>query len=553
MSKSVLNQRYCYKINSDYIRRNKGNVEIKNIRKAIKNRFIVGMGDSGSTRNIRDIISSKYDEEYIDNIKKEIRSIKKVIMMATNKDELRNKLKELNNELLKATLQDKVCNVVFKTDNDYNKYSKEGFKLNGNKFELLLGTPGGIKNNSVIFVEESVNRELEKRINNGADLSIPTMPSKLMAYKALSFSASTPVTYTPNILVVKDVETSFHDRVIHIDFEDDKDAPTIREIDNYKVINNACDGCGLIMPYLAAQWGLDLRLTYTPTAFVIRNSWLKGVVTSFDFKEYIKSRDDMRGRLVTDVWGKEWDIKDVDMIINESMLKLSKHYKSLEHYLEQCKINNHGFSVTKYVHDEIDNERMLNYQYIQCLNLSDDDIDNLLKKDITEIKEVMGDNYIKSILYGRGKDLNDRNVWCDDPENKHINALMINKECINDSYIRDRIRRSIQKRVDMLKTGKISVNGNYQIAIGEPIIQLEGMFGLKPKGLLHSGEFFIEYWRKIGADKVAAFRSPMSCKQNAKVMNICNRDEVIKWYGNLKNIIVFNAWDTTMSAMNGED
>ena len=76
--------------------------------------------------------------------------------MATNKDELRNKLKELNNELLKATLQDKVCNVVFKTDNDYNKYSKEGFKLNGNKFELLLGTPGGIKNNSVIFVVASL-------------------------------------------------------------------------------------------------------------------------------------------------------------------------------------------------------------------------------------------------------------------------------------------------------------------------------------------------------------------------------------------------------------
>ena len=175
------------------------------------------------------------------------------------------------------------------------------------------------------------------------------------------------------------------------------------------------------------------------------------------------------------------------------------------------------------------------------------------KDNIANIKDIIGADYKKTILFGKGKDLNDRNVWCDDPENKHINALMINKECINDSYIRDRIRRSIQKRVDMLKTGKISVNGNYQIAIGEPIIQLEGMFGLKPKGLLHSGEFFIEYWRKIGADKVAAFRSPMSCKQNAKVMNICNRDEVIKWYGNLKNIIVFNAWDTTMSAMNGED
>ena len=151
---------------------------------------------------------------------------------------------------------------------------------------------------------------------------------------------------------------------------------------------------------------MDLRLNYTPTSFVIRNAWLKGVVTAFDFEEYANSREDMRGKKVIDVWGKEWDLKDVDMIINRSMLKLSKHYKSLEHYLEECEKNNHGFSVTKYVHDEIDNERMLNYQYIQCLNLSDEDIDNLLQKDITEIKEVIGDNYIKSILYGRGKDLN---------------------------------------------------------------------------------------------------------------------------------------------------
>ena len=56
MSKSILNQRYCYKINSDYIRRNKGKVEIKNIRKGIKNRFIVEIGDSDSTRNIRDTV-----------------------------------------------------------------------------------------------------------------------------------------------------------------------------------------------------------------------------------------------------------------------------------------------------------------------------------------------------------------------------------------------------------------------------------------------------------------------------------------------------------------
>ena len=553
MSKNILNQRYCYKINSDYIRRNKGKVEIKNIRKGIKNRFIVGIGDSDSTRNIRDIIDSEFDEEYINKIREEIKKIRRSLDKSEDKNKLRLRLKELNNNLLEASLQDKICNVVFKTDSDYDKYSEEGFILNGKTYKPILGTPGGIKCNSVVFVEASVNKELEKRINNGADFSIPTMPSKLMAYKALTFSSSTPVTNTPNILVVEDVETKFKDNVIHIKFDDDKIAPTVEEIEDYEVINNACDGCGLIRPKLANKWGMDLRLNYTPTSFVIRNAWLKGVVTAFDFEEYANSREDMRGKKVIDVWGKEWDLKDVDMIINRSMLKLSKHYKSLEHYLEECEKNNHGFSVTKYVHDEIDNERMLNYQYIQCLNLSDEDIDNLLQKDITEIKEVIGDNYIKSILYGRGKDLNDRNVWTDDIETRHINALMINKDCINDYYIRDRIRRSIQKRVNTLKTGKISVDGNYQVAIGEPVIQLENMFGLEPKGLLKSGEFYIEYWRDLGVDKVAAFRSPMSCKQNARVMEVCNRDEVVKWYGNFKNIIVFNAWDTTMAAMNGED
>lgn len=564
MGKSILNKRYCYKINSDYIKRNNDNIEIKNIKNAIKNRFIVGIGDSDGTRMIRDIIESEYDENYIRYIKYKISKkennkdidfgLKEEIKDNIDKNAKEKGFKWLNQELLKASLQDRICNVVFKSDNDYNKYSKEGFILNGRKYVLLLGTSGGIKANAVMFIEEKVKSELYKRIINGADLSVPMMPSKLMAYMTLIFSSSTPVTYTPNVLVVEDVETSFRDKAIYIKFDDDKDAPTVEEIDDYKVINNACDGCGLINPELAKKWGIDLGLIYTPTSFVIRNSWIKGVLTSFNFRDYAKSREDMKDKKVKDVWGKEWNLDDVDIILNRSMFKLSKHYKSLEDYLSNCIKNGYNFAVTKYVHDDIDNERMLNYQYIQCLNLSDKDIDDLLTKDITEIKEVTGDNYIKSILFGRGKDLNDKNVWRnDDIESRHISALMINKDCISDTYIKDKIRRAIQKRINLLKTGKINVNGNYQIAIGEPVIQMENMFGIEPKGLLNSKEFYIEYWRSKGVDKVAGFRSPMSCKQNARVMNICNREEVIRWYGNLKNVIMFNAWDTSMSAFNGED
>ncbi len=555
MNKQSLSQRYCYKINSDFIKRNKDNVKITNIREAIKNRLIVGIGDSTGTRMIRDIINSPYNEEYILDIKQQIKFKTKLLRKSEgSKTILKNEIKKLNEQLLVASLQDCLCNVVFKSDKDYDRYSKKGFILNGNKYTLLLGTAGGIKLNTVLFIREDISEEVNKRINNGADFSIPMLPSKLMAYKSLTFSSSTPVTFTPNILVVEDVETSFKTKATYIDFPDELDAPRVQYLEDYEVVNNACDGCGLISPRLAEIWGSDLNLDYTPSGFVIRNSWMKGVLTSFDFKTYAQYRDDMRGKKIKDVWGKEWDINDVDIIMNRSMFKLSKHYNSLEHYLENCKENGYGFSVTKWVHKDIENERTLNYQYIQCLNLNDEDIDNLLKDNIANIKDIIGADYKKTILFGKGKDLNDRNVWLNGTKDDvHIKALMVNPYAINDDFVKDKVKRSIQKRVDLLKTGKISVKGNYQIAIGEPIIQLESAFGLEPKGILKADEFFIEYWRRLEVNKVGSFRSPMSCKENAKVMNVSHNEEAIKWYSGIENMIIFNAFDTTMAAMNGED
>ena len=129
--------------------------------------------------------------------------------------------------------------------------------------------------------------------------------------------------------------------------------------------------------------------------------------------------------------------------------------------------------------------------------------------------------FIQNLRLKTAKDLNDRNVWLNGTKDDvHIKALMVNPYAINDDFIKDKVKRNIQKRVDLLKTGKISVKGNYQIAIGEPIIQLESAFGLEPKGILKANEFFIEYWRRLEVNKVGAFRSPMSCKENAKVIVI---------------------------------
>ena len=97
MNKQSLSQRYCYKINSDFIKRNKDNVKITNIREAIKNRLIVGIGDSTGTRMIRDIINSPYNEEYILDIKQQIKLKTKLLRKGEgSKTILKNEIKKTN-------------------------------------------------------------------------------------------------------------------------------------------------------------------------------------------------------------------------------------------------------------------------------------------------------------------------------------------------------------------------------------------------------------------------------------------------------------------------
>lgn len=554
--KQILNQRYVYKINSSYLQRNKWDVQMNDIQKCIKDRFIVSIGDSTGLRMIRNITNTEEtkSEKVINEIKKDIKLKKKI--HSNNLDEInkiRQDIKILNSNYYKATLEENICNVVFSSDKQYEIASNNGFYINGKKYVLILATTGGIKNNTVMFCTEEIHDELLKRIYNGFDKNIEMIPSKLMAYMSLVFSSSTPVKNTRKILVVKDVETKFKAPVINIKFNDKESRPDVNYIEDKEIVVNACDGCGLITPELSEQWSKDLCLDYIPTSYCVRNSWVKGMLTgAFNFKKYCK--DVIKKEWVEDVWGNMHNINNIDVILNESMLKCWKGYSSIDDYLDNCEKNGYTFSVTKTSPKELENERSLNYQYLQCLNLSDDDIKNLLIKDINKIKDVLGLDYRKTILFAKGTELSDKNVWNGNSDDDlFAKSLMINPNSIDDDYIKHRVRNLISKRIKMLKTGKVDVEGNYQISIGEPVLQLESMFGLEPKGLLGKGEFYIEYWRNKNIKQVGAFRSPMSCKSNARKMNVCNNKDVVEWYGNIKNVIIFNGWDTTMMAMNGQD
>ena len=84
--------------------------------------------------------------------------------------------------------------------------------------------------------------------------------------------------------------------------------------------------------------------------------------------------------MLKDAWGDYRDINRIQVVLSTSMLKLWDSYHSCEDYLENCRENHYHFSVTKTCELELDEERNLNYQFIQSYRLTNVDVDESEKK-----------------------------------------------------------------------------------------------------------------------------------------------------------------------------
>ena len=72
MSKSITNQRLVYKIHSSRLRYNNWNMNIS-FKEAVRNEEVVSLGDSIVLRMIRNITNNNITDDYINNLKKDIK------------------------------------------------------------------------------------------------------------------------------------------------------------------------------------------------------------------------------------------------------------------------------------------------------------------------------------------------------------------------------------------------------------------------------------------------------------------------------------------------
>jgi len=441
---------------------------------------------------------------------------------------------------------DYLC-VIMDREKDYIRACR-GFTVNGIRYHRLLGTNGGVKNETIVFVSDRHGPELRRRIDNGRDLEKEMVPAKLEAYKALTCSASTPVSMPNGVLVVNDCETEFISDIIYINDEEDGE-PVMEERSGVMVQLNESDGYGIMLPSLADRWAKEIGIDYRPSGVNTRFAWEKGMVFCFDFLEFA---DRVAGSyIVKDAWGDERDVRNVELILTTSMVKLWDSYDNCEEYLRNCAENKYQFGVAKVCPRNLENERNLNYQFIQSYDLSDDDIDELIAPTMNEIRDILYANYQKTVLFLKGMGLSEDNV--ENVEDDYVKALMVEPKMIDDPFIQSKVYQLIKNRINEAKVGVIKVHGNYSIVSGDPYSLCQSIFGLEVTGVLKSGEIYNKYWCDTSAERLACFRAPMTCHNNIRLVTVNTTDEAKHWYQHMTACTVFNSWDTAAHALNGMD
>ena len=453
--------------------------------------------------------------------------------------------KILNKDIREIDFSKIFMQVVIDKKSDFGRATcKKGVTVNGINYRRFVGTTGGLKNNTLLFCNSQYVDKLNELCECKRNKDIPLVPAKYEAYKALTCSASQPICNPNGILVVRDCITKYFADVISLDDGIVSDEPLRTIIKDKELENNVSDGFNLCTIEYMQRVGESLGIDYTPSGVCLRNAWLKGMLYPFPIIEFIE-RYNNGNYLIEDIWGNIQDIRNCEMIVTESSLKLWSAYSSIDEYVNACEECGYGFSVTKISPHILEERRELNYQYLQSYDFTDEDIKELCAPTIQYLKDAMCGDYSSTIKFLGITDNVDINSW--------QRALFTSEYMMGDPYVIDSVHRFIKKKINDAKIGKLFVDGNYQIASGDPFALMQSICGLEVTGLLKAGECYSKFWIDKNENEIALFRSPMTSHNNIRMCQVNNSDECQYWYQYMDTIMIINGWDSFCMAENGED
>lgn len=436
--------------------------------------------------------------------------------------------------------------VTVESKNHYKTIIKKGLFINGYKYVRLLCSAGMARNNTVAFIREDFEEELKNYLKNGMNENIKITENKYNAYFALA-STATHTLSTPKVFLVDDCEIEMSKKIDWVQATQTVDPLKNRErvvtLDK-KLPFNLFDGGGLIDISKAKKWAEELELDYVPSVFIIRSIFIKGCLFTVDFKKFAK--EVAKNNILKDLYGNEQDLLQCDVILTKSQFKLWNAYDSMEQYQELCDKNLNYWGISRVSPKNDDDYMFTNYQFLQVLNLEDEDIEELCKPTKEWLQKVAGLDRDFALLYLLGTVCNKDDITPEEiyriTGDSMVKALMINPEMIKDEYIRGTIIQSINKKIKEAYIGKLIIRGCFNTMIPDPYAMMEWAFGMEVKGLLNEFEHYSDYWNKRDASEGVGMRSPLTWRSEVNRLVFVNNEQTNEWYKYLSSGTIYNVW-----------
>lgn len=377
--------------------------------------------------------------------------------------------------------------------------------------------------------------------------------------------------HTGNYEYVQTKEKEIDGEIVAIPVMENGKPKLVRE-DNKIEEYTSHDGMGLMTLEFANRIKEAMGLEYDVYWAIIRGYMglaIKGAVTSMDFVGYAEKYNNGNTK-VLDVWGKEQDIRNCDLLLTESQVKWWSLFGSMEEVNKL--LNSHPqrdlidcLYVTKVNKDpkELTNKTLTNYQLISNLSLDYDNLKKLASKTENFYREVCFASSIDTLkVFLKHFATHQEQEEAEETENTYENTirpstkaemlLTMNKDLHNIKTVRSAMKNLVEKKIKGLASGKYLVNGRYMLMQQCPFTLLNNALDIQARaGELQDKEFFINGWE----DKdLVLQRCPQNSFDEMIKITTTTNDLYKEFLSHLgAEVIIFNAKGNDLEVMSGAD
>ncbi|MEM5009263.1 hypothetical protein WKH57_00950 [Niallia taxi] len=535
------NQFYTFKFSSSRLKEFDYDIELS-IDKAIEYGELIALFENQFIRSINHIHNRVIDIDYVKQLKEQ----KKTLSLQSHSEENAIEIANINKQIHEIFFIPEYITIVMESNVHYKYLYKNKLKLNGKCFRRFNSSASQARTSTVLFIEEETADKLEQIIDNGRDPNKKLVPSKLNAYRGLAGSSTLTVS-APKFCLVPDYESPTEVKVNFVT-ETDKHEDDIIEVKTITEMFNRFDGQGIISVELAEKWAAELGLDYIPAQWCLRNSFLKGMVCTFDIKKFVREVNNGNSMINTSYNDAEGnpikaDLNECELIISESQFKLWDSFSSVEEYEQNCEQNNLEWGVSLFSPKEDKDLLKMNYQFLQTLDLNEAAIEKVCSKFVNWITGVTTNDINSTLLFLLGENTTEEKInnYLENSENHWIKALIYQPKLIQDKYIKKKVYDLIKRKIQHACLGEIYVDGNFQTIVSDPFAQMQHVCGLEVTGLLGRNEYYSGYWNKKGVKVVDSMRAPLTYRSEHVLLNLKENDELNEWFKYCYTGILVNA------------